>query len=128
MEMVKCFRFDHIWIHQSWQSYLFLSKTISKFFSLPSPRKSCALPFDFALESDPKNIFCYQYEIGQTRSSIFYYLIDMNIYTRNLPACNSGQYIHVTGVLFLCFSRFDWQNQFLFSENSFSEKLASCWL
>ena len=28
----------------------------------------------------------------QTRSSIFYFLIDMNIYTRNLPVCNSGQY------------------------------------
>ena len=25
-------------------------------------------------------------------------LIDMNIYTRNLPACKSGQYIYVTGL------------------------------
>ena len=30
--------------------------------------------------------------------------------------------------LFLCSSKFDWQNQFLFSANSFSEELASYWL
>ena len=30
--------------------------------------------------------------------------------------------------LFLCSTRFDWQNQLLFSENSFSEELASYWL
>ena len=30
--------------------------------------------------------------------------------------------------LFLCSTRFDWQNRFLFPENSFSEELASYWL
>ena len=38
------------------------------------------------------------YRIIRTRSSIFCYLIYMNIYTRNLPVCNSGQYIHFTGL------------------------------
>ena len=59
-------------------------------FSLPSPSKTCALPFDFALERDPKNIFYYQRDVRiiRTRSSIFYYLIDMNIYILNLPVCN----------------------------------------
>ena len=28
----------------------------------------------------------------------FYYLIDLNIYTQNLPVCKSGQYIYVTGL------------------------------
>ena len=47
--------------------------------------------------------------IIRTRTSNFYYLIDMNTYTRNLPLCNSGQYIYVTGLrhFFLCSSRFD---------------------
>ena len=32
------------------------------------------------------------------RSSFFYYLIHMNIYTQNLPVCNSGQYTCVAGL------------------------------
>ena len=36
--------------------------------------------------------------IVRTRSSIFYYLIDMNIQTRNISVCNSGQYIYITGL------------------------------
>ena len=44
------------------------------------------LHFDFTLERDPKNIFHYQPDVenDQTRSSIFYYMIDMNIYTREM--------------------------------------------
>ena len=79
----------------------FLSKSISKFFSLPSPSKTCALPLDFALEKDSKNISYYismTERIIRTRSSTFYYMVDMNIYTRNLPVCHSGQYIYVTGL------------------------------
>ena len=33
-----------------------------------------------------------------TRSLIFYYLLDMNIYTQNLLVCNSSHYIYVTGL------------------------------
>ena len=40
----------------------------------------------------------------QTSSSIFHYLIDMNIYTQNLLVCNSGQYTCVTG--YVTFSLF----------------------
>ena len=36
--------------------------------------------------------------IIRTRSSIFYYMTDMSIYTRNLPVCNSVHYIYVTGL------------------------------
>ena len=36
---------------------------MSKFFPLPLPSKTCALPFDFALERDPKNIFYYQRDV-----------------------------------------------------------------
>ena len=51
----------------------FVSKNMSKFFLLPPPSKTCALPFDFALERDPKNIFYYQRDLYviRTRSSIF---------------------------------------------------------
>ena len=33
---------------------------MSTFFPLPLPSKTCALPFDFVLERDPKNIFYYE--------------------------------------------------------------------
>ena len=36
--------------------------------------------------------------IIRTRSSIFYYMVDINIHTRNLPVYNSGQYIYVTSL------------------------------
>ena len=36
--------------------------------------------------------------IIRIRSSVFYYLIDMNICTWNLPVCNFGQYTYVTGL------------------------------
>ena len=41
----------------------FVSKNMSKFFPFPSPSKTCALPFNFALERDPKNIFYYQRDV-----------------------------------------------------------------
>ena len=53
--------------------------------------KTCVLPFDFALERDLKNIFFYQV-------LNFCYLIEINIYTRNLPVCSSGQHSYVTGL------------------------------
>ena len=86
--------------------------------------------FQFRIrERDPKNIFFYQRDVenymDQTRFSVLYYMIDINIYTQNLSVCNSGQYIYM---LWVCSLRADWQNQFLFSENSFSEELASYWL
>ena len=43
------------------------------------------------------------WRVTLTRSSIFHYLIDMNIYTRNLPVCNSGLFVlwvHETFSLF----------------------------
>ena len=69
-------------------------------FSLPPPSKTCALPFDFALGRDPKNIFYYLRDAGNSTDQIlnFFYSIDMNIYTRNLPVCNSGQHTYVTGL------------------------------
>ena len=41
--------------------------------------------------------------IIRTRSSIFLYIIDKSIHTRNLPACSSGQYICITGLRNLFF-------------------------
>ena len=71
---------------------------MSKFFPLPSTCKICALPFDFALERDPRNIFYYQHDVENYTDQVlnFCYLKDMNMYTRNLPVCNSGQYTCVT--------------------------------
>ena len=76
------------------------SWNMSKFFPLPSPSKTCALPFDFALERDPKNLFYYQRDVENYTDQVlrFYYLIEMNIYTLSLPVCNSGQYTYVTGL------------------------------
>ena len=58
------------------------------------------LPFDFALERHPKNIFYYHHDVENYRDQVlnFLYLIDMNIYTRNLPVCNSGQHTYATGL------------------------------
>ena len=65
---------------------------MSKFSPLHSPSKTCALPFDFALERDPKNIIYYQCDIESYRPGpqFLYLLIDTNTYTLNLPICNSG--------------------------------------
>ena len=84
----------------------FSAKSISKFFPFPSPSKTSALHFNFALERDPKNIFYYQHDVIQTKSSTFYHLADTNIHTQNLLICNSGQcttfmlWIYVTLSLF----------------------------
>ena len=61
--------------------------------------------------------------------SIFHYFINMNIHMESW-GLNSGKYIYVTDLykFFLDSNNFDWQNQSLFSENSFSEELTSDWL
>ena len=68
--------------------------------TLPSSSKTCVLPFNFALERDSKISFIISMtqRIIRTRSSIFCYLIDMNIYIQNLPVCNSGQHTYVAGL------------------------------
>ena len=61
---------------------LFLSKNLSKFFPLPSPGKTCALPFDFTLERDPKNIFYYQPDVESYMDQFLDFLLfDINEYT-----------------------------------------------
>ena len=88
----------------------------------------------------PKKIFSFisvTLKIIRTRSSIFYDMKNINSFNRKLSVCNFSQYIYVIFILlifivvffnFFCFSRFDRQNQFLFSDNSFLERLASYWL
>ena len=74
---------------------------MSNFFPLPSPSKTCVLPFNFALERDPKNIFFCQRDIASYMDQVlnfFYDLIDINTYTMNLPVCNSGLYTYVTSL------------------------------
>ena len=44
-------------------------------FSLPSPSKTCALPFDFALEKDLKNIFYYQRDVENYTDQIVNFLL-----------------------------------------------------
>ena len=52
-------------------------------FPLPSPSKTCALPFDFALERDPKNIFYYQRDIvNYTDQALGFLLFDRHEYTQ----------------------------------------------
>ena len=55
----------------------------------------------FCVRERPKkisSIISVAQRIIRTRSSIFCYSIDMNIYTQNLPVCNSGQHTYVTGL------------------------------
>ena len=69
-------------------------------FPFLSPSKMCAsLPF-CVRERPEKYLLLSEWckRIIQTRSSIFCYLMDMNIYTRNLPASNSGQHTYVMGL------------------------------
>ena len=44
-------------------------------FPLPSPSKTCALPFDFALERDPKNIFYYQRDVENCTDQVLNFLL-----------------------------------------------------
>ena len=48
---------------------------MSKFFPLPSPSKICALPFDFALEKDPKNILYYQRDVENCTGEVLNFLL-----------------------------------------------------
>ena len=44
-------------------------------FPLPSPSKTCALPFDFALERDLKNIFYYQRDVENYADQVLNFLL-----------------------------------------------------
>ena len=48
---------------------------MSKFFPLPSPSKTCALPIDFALERDPKNIFYYHRDVENYTDQVLNFLL-----------------------------------------------------
>ena len=72
--MVKFFRFNHEFITNDKVTF-FLRKNNSKFFPLPSPSKACALPLDFALERDPKNIFYYQRDVENYSDQVLDFLL-----------------------------------------------------
>ena len=48
---------------------------MAKFFPLPSPSKTRALPFDSALERDPKNIFYYQRDVEDYMDHVLNFLL-----------------------------------------------------
>ena len=52
------------------------------------------------VDRDPKNIFYYQRDVENYTDQVlnFFYSIDINMYTRNLTVCNSGQHTYVTGL------------------------------
>ena len=80
---------------------------------------------------DAKNIFDYQREVTNYTDQVLNFLLfDKHKYKQGiLQSVVQVVYLCYGFIeLFLCFSRFDWQNQFLFSENNFSEKFASYWL
>ena len=61
----------------------------------------CALPFRFRVRERPEKYFLlsgWRRELYGPGPQLFYYLIDMNIYTPNLPVCNFGLYTYVTGL------------------------------
>ena len=53
----------------------FSQKNISKFSHFPLPSKTCALPFDSALETDPKNIFYYQRNVENYTDQVLNFLL-----------------------------------------------------
>ena len=53
---------------------------MSKFFPLPLPSKTCVLPFDFALERDPENIFFYQHDVENYTDQFLNFLFDRHEY------------------------------------------------
>ena len=44
------------------------------FFSFPLPRETCALPFDFVLDREPKNIFYYQRDVKNYTDQVLDFL------------------------------------------------------
>ena len=52
----------------------FFIKSISKSFPLPSPNETYALPFDFVLERDPRNIY-YQRDVGNYTDLVLDFLL-----------------------------------------------------
>ena len=95
---------------------------MSKFPNFPRQVKR-ALPLDFTLERDPKNIFYYQRDVDNYTDQVlnFFYSIDVNIHTRNFPVCNSGQHTYVTGLFNFFFVLSDLIDRidFFFREYSF---------
>ena len=95
----------------------------------PSPSGTCALPFDFMLgRRDSQIIFNYHCDVRiiRTRSSIVYYLMNMNILTNCCGLYFLSVYLCSRFLSFLS-STFHWQYLYLFSENIFLEELASYW-
>ena len=65
-------------------------------FPLSLPSKTCALPFDFALERDPKNIFYYQRDVENYTDQVLNFLLfDRHEY---IHTESSGQHTYVMGL------------------------------
>ena len=56
-------------------------------FPFPSPGKTCALPFDFVLERDPKNIIYNQRDIENYTDRVLNFLLLLLLFDRH-------EYIH----------------------------------
>ena len=120
----KCFRFEpylnsliKVKLPFSQQEYL-------QIFQLPLPSKTCVLPSHFLLERDTKSIFYYQHDMENcTYQALDFLLLDKYEYRQGI-----FQLILVSVLNLFCFSRFYWQNRFLFSDNSILEELVSHWL
>ena len=113
--MVKFFIFDYISIHISRQSSLFSLQEHLQINPTSLAKWNIWASFQFRVRKRPKKYFLlsmWRRELHKPGPRFFYYLINMKILTES-PVCSS---------------RFDWQNRFLFSENSFSEEIASSWL
>ena len=67
---------NHFIVTFSQQEYV----QLSNFLPLPSPNKTCVLPFDFALERDPKNIFYYQRDVENYTDQVLNFLFDRHEY------------------------------------------------
>ena len=121
--MAKFFRFDHIWINH-YKVTFFSARTCPNFHMCASLRFRVR-------ERDSENIYDQRDVENYTDQVLNFLLFDRHEYIHTEPSglqFSSAYLCYGFIWLFLCSSRFDWQNRFLFPEKSFSEELASYWL
>ena len=115
-------RFEHIWVRKSTESYLPNNKIYKLFPLLSLSLSGTLIPFGFRLERDPKNIIHHSCDVWYYPDQVLDFLLfDRHEFTnRNFQSAILVRIfslpVHST---FHLFSRFDWQDQFIFLENFF---------
>ena len=108
---------------------LFLARTTANFPHFPCQVDHIRFP-SISCQRETRKIFSITsvtWRILRICPRFFYYLINMNIKWNPSLQFWSVYFCYGFIHLFLCSSRFDWENYFLLSGYSFSEELTSYW-